>query len=219
MPFGFSLFEKTMRTIFGMSINKFFAVLFSAMALLFLIAEFVASGAYYGFGAIMTFSGIWNYLLLLGCLLLLLIFNLRNDDRAYAGISLLIFFAAFDGFFGIGTSVEYVSYFAKNNQSVGMFIAFLSILFWIGQLGMGVVSYIFVARYRFGRTNNFKLVRLFVCLFLLSLVLTGICQVSMNAYAGFYSGYQPCLIDSFYYLCLIVGGASAFFTLNRLRRY
>ena len=207
-----------MKQIFGIPINKFFALFFLTLAFGFLVFEFAFDIATFGISYVMTFSNIWNHLLLIACFVVLLIMNIRNDDRAYIGLSLFVFFVAFDGIFGVGDSFQYAIYWLNNGKSFVGLLYLLSIFFWLGQLGLGVVTYLFLARYRFGRTNNFKLVRLFSILFFVALVLTTISTFSLLFLSDSGYGIETYLSSGSYFLAEIAAGAACIFTLNRLRR-
>lgn len=215
--FASTQYNCPMRRIFGVSINKFFAVSLASAALILLALEFLLSAIQFP-ASTFIFSNVWNHLLLVVCYLFLLITNIRNDDRAYVSILLLVFFFAFDAFFGIIDAAQFALSGMMNGQ-VGLGLLFtLSIVLWAGQLAMGVLAYIFVARYRFGRSNNFNLVRLFALLFLLSLLLTSIASFFLSLLSGATYTAMELVLLFFYDISQFLAVSSCVFTLNRLRR-
>ena len=207
-----------MRNIFGVSINKFFAVGFAGLAIALLLVEFISDGVINSWSAVITLSNMIDHLLLIACYLVLFVMNIRNDDRAYMGVSLLVFFIGFDGFFGLSNAFSNAfSYFVNGVPLLG-FLFLLSIFLWAGQFGLGVVTYVFVLRYRFQRTENFKLVKLFAILFFIALVLTTGATLLLVFLASPGLPINAYVLSGIYYLSQIAAGACVIFTLNRLRR-
>lgn len=207
-----------MGKIFGISINKFFAMLFGGLAIALLVVEFICDGVINGWASVAGVGNIIDHLLLLGCYLVLFIMNVRNDDRAYIGVSLLVFFIGFDGFFGLGTAISSAVNCLVNGAILLGLMYFLSIFFWAGQLGLGVVTYIFIARYQFRRTENFKRVWMFAMLFFIALILTTTSTFILVFLSNTELPVSAYVLSGLYFLSQIAAGACVLFTLNRLRR-
>ena len=205
------------RFLFGISVNKFFALVTSGLALLCLALAFTLELATLGSGAL-NFSNIWNYGLLFITFIVLIMMNARNDDRAYLGIFFLIFFIAFDGLYGIGSTIRSIATMLASGSIAFAALELASMALWAGQLGLGVALYILLARYRVGRTSNFKLVRLLMILFLIAFALTTAWSF-ISAFlllAALSPLYYVAL--GFYYGSQLAGAVCCLFTLNRLRR-
>lgn len=158
------------RRTFHCSENKFFAVLFSALALgitaAWMVYLIIVSGA--GF---FTIGNIWHFFvvfLIYGCLF---VYNIRNDNRAYTAIFMLLFACI------VGSSIDLIM------GMVALFQAGLSIssLLSLPIFGfealivvMGIFAFLQLNRYRIRRSSDYKKVRLFLILFAASVALPSI---------------------------------------------
>lgn len=216
MPFGFCLHSIMAKRIFGMSLNKLFAIAFASFGSLLLVTELALRIGYLRDS--FSFGHVWNYLLLFAAYIVLLVMNIRNDDRAYYGISILVFFVGFDGFFGIGDSIEATIYYFTNGAYVAAILSFLTLFLWAGQLAMGILTYIWCILYRSGRSNNFKLLFIFAILFVISIVLTTSATLITTLVISPDMDRLLVLIWILYYLSQILCAIAVVFTLLRLKR-
>ena len=203
------------RKVFHCSENKFFAVLFASVALLLTIAWLVyciiAVGA-----SFFTFTNVWNYFVLFliyGCLL---VYNIRNDNRAYTAISLLLFAAIIGSF--IDVIYDLVSLFRAGWGSGSLLILPIMALD-ILIIVVAVFAFIQLNAYRIGRTSDYKRVRLWLILFAVVVVLPSVANYFIYLGIGeattAWFVLVTALASEFASLCAAV---SAIFTFNRLIR-
>lgn len=138
--------------------NKIFAVGFSALAniIFFAYALYVLIGA----RGSLSFSSVWNYLLYAVSYLIILIANIRNDNFAYQGILMFVFFMAFDQVYTlIINSVNVINAFSSGNVIyICLFLLFF--LFLLAEAVTGIILYININRYMRGSIDDFKKVRI-----------------------------------------------------------
>ena len=138
--------------------NKIFAVGFSAIAniIFFAYALYVLIGA----RGSLSFSSVWNYLLYAVSYLIILIANIRNDNFAYQGILMFVFFMAFDQVYTlILNSVNVINAFSSGNVTyICLFLLFSWCL--LAEAITGIILYININRYMRGSIDDFKKVRI-----------------------------------------------------------
>ena len=199
--------------------NKIFAVSFAALAVATFVAQYILTGVFYGWNNVFTGPlPIINASITLGIFLMILVTNIRNDDRAYNGILMFVFLIAW----------RLVWSFLPQGLSLGSLIgssrpeyvatAVLDLLLGLGAAGLGVTLYVFVFRYRMGR-GDFNLVRLFAVLFALALALLAgadlaLYLLSISTISAPYAALCVCAV-----LPDALMGVAVAFTLERLRRY
>ena len=202
-----------------MPINKFVAVSASIASLAFLLLHIVMNIVTpNGNGGYDVVINLVDYALLAIAFVILLIMNLRNDDRAYMGITLFLTYIAIDAIFYfinilasisstiLGTTLEYV---------LALLLSMLSSGF---QLAMGICSYIFLFRYSTRRFDNHRRVFMFLSLFVLATLLSQLSYLFLT-YVSVSSVSTVWLIGYIAItLSLLSGAFSAIFTFKRLRR-
>ncbi len=147
--------------------NKILAVSFSALANILFFAFAI-------YDIVLTapnidISGIWNYLLYAVTYLIILIANIRNDNFAYQGILMFVFFMVFDQIYTLLIdSPGLFSSFVSGDVTVILLSIFL-FLFLLAQVIIGVLLYLSIAKYSRGLIDNFKKVRLLGILYSISL--------------------------------------------------
>lgn len=138
--------------------NKIFAVGFSAIANI-IFFSYAIYNLVIGAGNI-DFSSIWNYLLYAISYLIILIANIRNDNFAYQGILMFVFFMAFDQVYSIFVnSPNFLNAFASGDTIYILLFSFF-LIFLIAEAATGVILYININRYMRGTLDNFKKVRI-----------------------------------------------------------
>ena len=195
--------------------NKIMAITFAAIGLVAFILSYVFFGLRYGFGYLVSSPfTIINILINLVILLMLLITNIQNDNRAFNAITMLVFLVVWDmivswlpgglGLYGVFGSSPLL-------LTLGIFL----LLSTVGTAVLGVCSFVFLFRYRLGRASFERLMlffRLFAAVLTVELVLE---VVTIVLYAGF----EP-FSFTFYVLSnlsIASTGVACLFTLRRLR--
>ncbi len=203
------------RKVFHCSENKFFAVLFSGLALGVTIAWVVYALLTMG-TAFLTFNNIWNYFVLFLIYGTLFVYNVRNDNRAYIAISLLLFVSIIGSFFNI---VYDFIFLIQSRFSLESLVEIPGVLMDIGVMVLGAFTYIYLNAYRIGRMSDYKKVRLFLILFAISVILPSLASFITFAAAGRLDAAWLTLlvgvVAEFANLCAAV---AAIFTFNRLIR-
>lgn len=206
-------------TIFNMPINKFVAVSTSIAALAFLLLHIILNVVTAnGTGGYDVVINLIDYALLAISFILLLVMNLRNDDRAYMGITLLLTYIAIDAVFYfinltasmslsiLEAPLEYILALILNMASSGF------------QLAMGICSYIFLFRYSARRFDNHRRIFLFLSLFVLATLLFQLSSLYLTFVSSSSVSTQWLISFIAITLALLCGGFSAIFTFKRLRR-
>ena len=202
-----------------MPINKFVAVSTSIGALTFLLfhiaMNIVTPNSNGGYDVVINLV---DYALLAIAFVVLLVMNLRNDDRAYMGITLFLTYIAIDAIFYfinilasmsasiLGATLEYVLALIASVISSGF------------QLAMGICSYIFLFRYSMRRFDDHKRIFMFLSLFVLATLLSQLSYLFLTYVSA--SSVSTIWLISYIAITisLLCGGFAAIFTFKRLRR-
>lgn len=196
--------------------NKILAVSFAAVSEASYIASIIAYGLLVGWVAIFgTFFGILNILLTFIILTMLLVTNIQNDNRAWTAITMIVFLVVWDMVFSLlpGGSSLYVAF----TSDVPLLVLGVFLLLSMNATGaFGVVTFIFLYRYRLGRTSYERLIlwaRLFTgCLAVMS-VLQVVLSIMLFGTGPLYVFYA--ILSDF---AVVAAGIAVLFTLRRLRR-
>ena len=203
------------RKLFHCSENKFFAVLFSALALAVTLGWLIYSIIVLG-GAFFTFRNVWNYFIQFLIFGTLFFYNIFNDNRAYTAISLLLFVALIGSF--ISLIYDFVDLIQARFSPQSLLV--LPVMaFDIACIALAAVAFIHLNSYRIGRSDDYKKVRLFLILFAVSVVLPSLAMFIVYASASqletAWFVLVTALCSDFATLCAAV---AAVFTFNRLIR-
>ena len=199
--------------------NKIGALTFLGLGLGFYVGFYLAieilSGWTYFRSDVLS---IWSFLITLVCYLFLFITNIRNDNAAYTGVFIFISLIVLEGIFNIvdiirlGTSVLY-------DGHPGVLISFIAYCVLLAAIVViGILFYITVYRYMFGRHNDFKRILVFASLFV------GVLGLSIAALMAFYGCSMVLTSPNSILLALSVPvsellvAIGVIFTLKRLRR-
>ena len=203
------------RNAFHCSENKFFAVLFSALSIIVTVVWMVYSIIVSG-SAFFTFVNIWNYFIQFLIFGTLLFYNIRNDNRAYTAISLLLFVCLIGSLISI--IYDLIGLIQTRFAPAGLVqLAVMA----ADLLCVFVAAYAFIQlnAYRIGRTSDHRKVRLWLILFAISVILpsvvTSIIYLSMGYLEAGWLVLVTLLCADFASLCAAVASV---FTFNRLIR-
>ena len=196
--------------------NKTFAVCFSTLAVFSFIVAYLIYGIGFGFQYLVASPfTIINLVLTLIILVMLLITNIQNDNRAFAAIMMLFFLMVWDMIISwLPGGANLGSAFGGNPGA--MTLAIIMLVAAAGAIAVGVVAFIFLFRYRVGRASFEKTM-------LFSYILVGcfsLEQILEIVLVVMLIGFEP---YSFVYyllsnLSLVFAGVACLFTLRRLRR-
>ena len=203
------------RKAFHCSENKFFAVLFAGAALAVTLTWLIYSIVVLG-GAFFTFTNVWNYFIQFLIFGTLFFYNIFNDNRAYAAISLLLFVCLIGSF--ISVVYDWIA-LIQNRFSPESLLILPVMAMDIVCIAIAAVTFVQLNSYRIGRTSDHKKVRLFLILFAISVILPSLAEFIIYASLGqLETGWMVLLTlicADFASLCAAV---SAVFTFNRLIR-
>ncbi len=203
------------RKTFHCSENKFLAVLFSSLALGITVAWMVYLIVMTG-ASFFTIGNIWHFFvvfLIYGCLF---VYNVRNDNRAYSAISLLLFACI------IGSAIDLILgsvNFFKAGFTTASLLSLPVFGFEALIVAMGILAFIHLNRYRIYRSSDYRKVRLFLILFAVSVALPSLASTSIYLGQGIFEAnwilVTTGLVAEAADLCAAV---AAIFTFNRLIR-
>jgi FtsH-binding integral membrane protein len=197
--------------------NKVLAILFASLALACFFGYYLTMECIYSWRYFQNdLTHFWNFFVYLIVYLIILIGNIRNDNIAYTGILMFIFYMAYDNAVTIIKSGNEV---VKNLSSSGSFdpLFLLYGLSWAGIVGIvfvGIFLYVRSAQYMRGSFTNFKVIRLLSILFASCIILVFAFPLFMFLASGYFAALFILLIniaDAFI-------GLSVIFTMERLRR-
>ncbi len=203
------------RRVFHCSENKFFAVLFSGAALVVTIAWFVYSIIVMGW-AFFTFQNIWNYFIQFLIFGTLFVYNIRNDNRAYIAISMLLFVCLIGSFIDI---VYDMVGLIQARFSVDSLVILPVMALNIVCMAIAGVAFVHLNAYRIGRISDYRKVRMFLILFVISVILPSAATFLIYAIRGQLASNWLTLVTllcaDFASLCAAIASV---FTFNRLIR-
>ena len=200
--------------------NKILAVGLSGIAVAMLIASFIdMSAGGWGF----DFSLVWNYILTFIAYAIIFFCNIRNDNYAYRGILLFVFFMAFDQlmevFFG-GTTLG-LMFNVDNPISIVLSVFYL--LFVLSEAVVGFMLYYNITKYMVNPVASFKKVRALAIAYS-ALLFIAICFSFAIFSVILLPSYPPAQVGLAVTLLLlspiseVVMSVAIIFTLERLRR-
>ena len=194
--------------------NKILAVSLSSIAFLMLAASFALEVSLVG----ASFTSLWNYLLYFLSYGMILFYNIRNDNNAYRGITLFVFFMAFNQIWSVfmGGIDLAILFDMANPLSIVINVFYLALVLAGGVIGF--LLYAKIARYMVDPLASFRKVRIFAIVYAaILLVLFGISLWSVFFFLG---DVDSLSLASLILLPLseVIMAAAIIFTLERLRR-
>lgn len=161
--------------------NKILAVSLSTIAFLMLASSFALEVSLVG----ASFTSLWNYLLYFLSYGMILFYNIRNDNNAYRGITLFVFFMAFDQIWSVfmGGIDLAVLFNMANPLSIVINVFYLALVLAGGVVGF--MLYAKIARYMVDPLASFRKVRIFAIVYAaILLVLFGLSLWSIFFFLG-----------------------------------
>ena len=201
--------------------NKILAVGLSGIAVAMLIASFIIEMSAGGWS--FDFSLLWNYILTFIAYAIILFCNIRNDNYAYRGILLFVFFMAFDQLMEVfyGGAALGLMFNVENPISIVLSVFYL--LFVLSEAVVGFMLYYNITKYMMNPIASFKKVRL------LAIVYSALLFIAISFSIAIFSvillpSYTPAQVGLAVTLLLlspiseVVMSVAIIFTLERLRR-
>lgn len=201
--------------------NKILAVGLSGIAVAMLIASFIIDMSAGGWS--FDFSLLWNYILTFIAYAIIFFCNIRNDNYAYRGILLFVFFMAFDQLMEVfyGGAALGLMFNVENPISIVLSVFYL--LFVLSEAVVGFMLYYNITKYMMNPMASFKKVRL------LAIVYSALLFIAISFSIAIFSvillpSYTPAQIGLAVTLLLlspiseVVMSVAIIFTLERLRR-
>lgn len=201
--------------------NKILAVGLSGIAVAMLIASFIIDMSAGGWA--FDFSLLWNYILTFIAYAIIFFCNIRNDNYAYRGILLFVFFMAFDQLMEVfyGGAALGLMFNVENPVSIVLSVFYL--LFVLSEAVVGFMLYYNITKYMMNPMASFKKVRL------LAIVYSALLFIAISFSIAIFSvillpSYTPAQIGLAVTLLLlspiseVVMSVAIIFTLERLRR-
>lgn len=194
--------------------NKILAVSLSTIAFLMLASSFALEVSLVG----ASFTSLWNYLLYFLSYGMILFYNIRNDNNAYRGITLFVFFMAFDQIWSVfmGGIDLAILFNMANPLSIVINVFYLALVLAGGVIGF--MLYAKIARYMVDPLASFRKVRIFAIVYAaILLVLFGLSLWSIFFFLG---DVGSLALASLILLPLseVIMAVAIIFTLERLRR-
>ena len=201
--------------------NKILAVGLSGIAVAMLIASFIIDMSAGGWA--FDFSLLWNYILTFIAYAIIFFCNIRNDNYAYRGILLFVFFMAFDQLMEVfyGGAALGLMFNVENPISIVLSVFYL--LFVLSEAVVGFMLYYNITKYMMNPVASFKKVRL------LAIVYSALLIIAISFSIAIFSvillpSYTPAQVGLAVTLLLlspiseVVMSVAIIFTLERLRR-
>lgn len=201
--------------------NKILAVGLSGIAVAMLIASFIIEMSAGGWS--FDFSLLWNYILTFIAYAIIFFCNIRNDNYAYRGILLFVFFMAFDQLMEVfyGGAALGLMFNVENPISIVLSVFYL--LFVLSEAVVGFMLYYNITKYMMNPVASFKKVRL------LAIVYSALLFIAISFSIAIFSvillpSYTPAKVGLAVTLLLlspiseVVMSVAIIFTLERLRR-
>ena len=201
--------------------NKILAVGLSGIAVAMLIASFIIDMSAGGWA--FDFSLLWNYILTFIAYAIIFFCNIRNDNYAYRGILLFVFFMAFDQLMEVfyGGAALGLMFNVENPISIVLSVFYL--LFVLSEAVVGFMLYYNITKYMMNPVASFKKVRL------LAIVYSALLFIAISFSIAIFSvillpSYTPAQVGLAVTLLLlspiseVVMSVAIIFTLERLRR-
>ncbi len=201
--------------------NKILAVGLSGIAVAMLIASFIIEMSAGGWS--FDFSLLWNYILTFIAYAIIFFCNIRNDNYAYRGILLFVFFMAFDQLMEVfyGGAALGLMFNVENPISIVLSVFYL--LFVLSEAVVGFMLYYNITKYMMNPVASFKKVRL------LAIVYSALLFIAISFSIAIFSvillpSYTPAQVGLAVTLLLlspiseVVMSVAIIFTLERLRR-
>ena len=201
--------------------NKILAVGLSGIAVAMLIASFIIEMSAGGWS--FDFSLLWNYILTFIAYAIIFFCNIRNDNYAYRGILLFVFFMAFDQLMEVfyGGAALGLMFNVENPISIVLSVFYL--LFVLSEAVVGFTLYYNITKYMMNPVASFKKVRL------LAIVYSALLFIAISFSIAIFSvillpSYNPAQVGLAVTLLLlspiseVVMSVAIIFTLERLRR-
>lgn len=201
--------------------NKILAVGLSGIAVAMLIASFIIEMSAGGWS--FDFSLLWNYILTFIAYAIIFFCNIRNDNYAYRGILLFVFFLAFDQLMEVffGGAALGLMFNVENPISIVLSVFYL--LFVLSEAVVGFMLYYNITKYMMNPVASFKKVRL------LAIVYSALLIIAISFSIAIFSvillpSYTPAQVGLAVTLLLlspiseVVMSVAIIFTLERLRR-
>lgn len=194
--------------------NKILAVSLSTIAFLMLASSFALEVSLVG----ASFTSLWNYLLYFLSYGMILFYNIRNDNNAYRGITLFVFFMAFNQIWSVfmGGIDLAILFDMANPLSIVINVFHLALVLAGGVIGF--MLYAKIARYMVDPLASFRKVRIFAIVYAaILLVLFGLSLWSIFFFLG---DVGSLALASLILLPLseVIMAVAIIFTLERLRR-
>lgn len=191
----------------------------SFLYIAYAVYEFTTMGAsLFTVSCLPTF---FNLLITICIYLIIFTTNIRNDNYAYVGILMFVFYMAFDQVFSlVQLTVADLSTAAGNPGGFSALMA-LTWTFLAGEAGTGVALYILISRYERLKTNNFLPLRVLSIVYSAFLATALIFYLLLEFYFNMWdpsSGWVMFLMLAAP-VSEVLLSVAVIFTLERLRRY
>ena len=201
--------------------NKILAVGLSGIAVAMLIASFIIDMSAGGWA--FDFSLLWNYILTFIAYAIIFFCNIRNDNYAYRGILLFVFFMAFDQLMEVFYGGATLGLMFNVENPVSIVLSVFCLLFVLSEAVVGFMLYYNITKYMMNPMASFKKVRL------LAIVYSALLFIAISFSIAIFSvillpSYTPAQIGLAVTLLLlspiseVVMSVAIIFTLERLRR-
>lgn len=201
--------------------NKILAVGLSGIAVAMLIASFIIDMSAGGWA--FDFSLVWNYILTFIAYAIIFFCNIRNDNYAYRGILLFVFFMAFDQLMAVFFGGTTLGLMFNVDNPISIVLSVFYLLFVLSEAVVGFMLYYNITKYMMNPMASFKKVRL------LAIVYSALLFIAISFSIAIFSvillpSYTPAQIGLAVTLLLlspiseVVMSVAIIFTLERLRR-
>ena len=194
--------------------NKILAVSLSTIAFLMLASSFALEVSLVG----ASFTSLWNYLLYFLSYGMILFYNIRNDNNAYRGITLFVFFMAFNQIWSVfmGGIDLAILFDMANPLSIVINVFYLALVLAGGVIGF--MLYAKIARYMVDPLASFRKVRIFAIVY--AAILLVVFGLSLWSIFFFLGDVGSLALASLILLPLseVIMVVAIIFTLERLRR-
>lgn len=201
--------------------NKILAVGLSGIAVAMLIASFIIDMSAGGWG--FDFSLVWNYILTFIAYAIIFFCNIRNDNYAYRGILLFVFFMAFDQLMEVFFGGATLGLMFNVDNPISIVLSVFYLLFVLSEAVVGFMLYYNITKYMVNPVASFKKVRALAIAYS-ALLFIAICFSFAIFSVILLPSYSPAQVGLAVTLLLlspiseVVMSVAIIFTLERLRR-
>lgn len=196
--------------------NKILATSLSGLALGIYLAYHIIMAVSLG-AAYFDFRTIWNAVLTIIAYAIIFFCNIRNDNFAYTGILMFVFFVTFDHIYSIFVSNFSIPQIFADGDGALVTTFLLTMAGNVALVVSGILLYIWVRRYMVGLMADFRKIRLFGIAFAGILFISVAVEVTFMILAGIF---VPGMLWTMFAVPVseVVMALAIIFTLERLRR-